>query len=113
MDGDSGTGKTFLCTILKNTGIEGFDLVSINYSNYGLLSKLSIKTLNDDSLVILDNADLYLTKDLIGQIFVSKAIFIVFTRNYLYFNRGNSCVCKVIYEDKRLQMRGDCDEDCI
>lgn len=62
--GAAGTGKTFLAKTLGQLTFKGYEVISVNYGNYKVISCEQISELGDSTLLILDNADLYMTKEL-------------------------------------------------
>lgn len=103
--GDSGTGKTFLAKVLEQLEIMGYEVVSIRYDNYKAISCDQIRLFSSNTLLVLDNADLYMTRELQNAILETKATCLIYIRDTCLFNISNSALCKVSYEGKELSIR--------
>ena len=103
--GDSGVGKTFLAKALHQLTLKSYKVISYGYENYMGISCDQIASLNDDSLLILDNADIYMTKELQRAVLQSHATCLIFVRDTTFFNSTNAALCKVVYKDKTLTLR--------
>lgn len=76
---NSGTGKTYLMTILSNYFMKkGLTVKFINYTNYyGKCIYKDIKDGMDCDILFLDNADLYMNNEIFKEIIKSMGIVIV------------------------------------
>lgn len=76
---NSGTGKTYLMTILSNYFMKkGLTVKLINYTNYyGNSIYKDIKDGMDCDILFLDNADLYMNNEIFKEIIKSRGIVIV------------------------------------
>lgn len=103
--GNSGTGKTFLAKVLGQLVMKGYEVVSIKFDNYKAISYEKISTFGDNTLLILDNADLYMSSELQRALLNNAATCLIFTRDTRFFNITNSALCIVNYEGKELSIR--------
>ncbi|MBR1742413.1 MAG: hypothetical protein IJ733_11230 [Lachnospiraceae bacterium] len=67
--GNSGTGKTYLYKIIRSINIGETDFAMIDWQNYTLLSLEEV--LDRCNFIIFDNAELYMTEELLKKIFHS------------------------------------------
>lgn len=105
VSGDSGTGKTFLVKVLAKLSLKGYDVITIKHDNYKGFSPEAVKKVSSNTLLLLDNADLYMSDKFKDAILQSNAICIIFTRSTVYFNGLNAGRCTVEYDNKRLCIR--------
>lgn len=103
--GNSGMGKTFLAKVLRQLVLKGYDVVSIRFDNYKAVSCEQISTFGDNTLLIIDNADLYMSKELQHAILNNTATCLIYTRDTRFFNITNSALCVVRYVGKELSIR--------
>ncbi len=90
--GNSGEGKTFFFDLVKNyLLLNGVKFTAIDHNNYGDPSKLPI-VVSGSEVVILDNADLYLTPELLEKIkAVSNSMLISIKNRYMYSMKDAEC----------------------
>lgn len=109
--GNSGTGKTYLSKVLLQLCDQGFKVLIFDFSNYVTCNTSLIKELKEDTILIFDNADLYMDSNLRDAILDTKATVLIFTRDTQYFTFMNSSVCVVSYDGQTLEVRGDRNDD--
>lgn len=102
----AGTGKTFLAKTLGQLTFKGYEVILVNYGNYKVISYEQISELGDNTLLILDNTNLYMTKELQQAILCNNVICLIFTRDTRFFNISNSALCVVEYSGKELSISG-------
>lgn len=101
----SGTGKTFLFTILKSYfQVTKTSYISIDYSNYEVLNNYDFS--GDTKVIILDNADLYMTGDMFSKLEKSNKLVIMSIKSIKGLNQRYMGFYNVIYtKDKMRVMR--------
>jgi ABC-type lipoprotein export system ATPase subunit len=66
---NSGTGKTFLFSLLFNyCSLNGVSIASLDYKSSNSSVNEIVEYCNNKSVVIFDNADLYLNRDILERI---------------------------------------------
>lgn len=103
--GDSGSGKTFLFSALTSYFI-------LNGINYGFLdyniSKDNaldiVKLYKDAEFILLDNADLYMTKELWQYISNAKSYFIIELKGWSNIIVKDMAICNVKYTSTMLTL---------
>lgn len=101
----SGTGKTFLFDILKSYFlVTKTSYISIDYSNYEVLNNYDFS--DDTKIIMLDNADLYMTGDMFSKLEKSNKLVIMSIKSIKGLNQRYMGFYNVIYtEDKIRVMR--------
>lgn len=91
--GNSGTGKTLLFnTIMSHCHINKIPYSYFNSSTLDTYSKSSmIENCKNKEIILMDNADLYLTKDMLDKIKSLGAKYILISKKSMYglFNMGD------------------------
>ena len=92
LEDNSGTGKTFLCTALRSyLADKGIPCLAINSKIFQHLDFQNL-ILDGKEVIILDNADLYLTDELLERLKKSTAIVIIALHDSLQFNFGKETI---------------------
>ena len=101
----SGTGKTFLFTMLKSYFLDtGISFISVDYTNYKILNGCDFS--DDTEVIILDNADLYMTGDMFSKLEKSNKSVIMSIKSIKGLNQRYMGFYNVIYtKDKMRVMR--------
>jgi chromosomal replication initiation ATPase DnaA len=102
--GKSGTGKTYLFALMKAYCVaNNISLTIINYNSV-LEPEDIIHGCAKSDIVILDNADLYLTKDILDALRVSAKYILISIKN-IYGLGGNMHYCNLKYESSKMLLR--------
>ena len=101
---DSGTGKSFFFETLKDyCKLKNIDYSFFNYQTSNTKNKLI--NVKDDELVIMDNADLYLTRDILNELKTGKCIIILSIKNFHNIGLRDSTLYTVDYTENRFTLR--------
>ena len=94
--GNSGIGKTFLFTAISSY----CEINDIPFCSFNSLSKVAVRdfNLNTVDLVIMDNADLYMNRELYLRVRESKAVVLICMKAYCGFDPGNSGEYKIDFD---------------
>lgn len=106
--GDSGSGKSFLLSLIeeKYSNDDNIHIACFDYKVARNINKDEmIKLAGDNDIVILENADLYMTKDLYQALSNDKCIVIASSKNYLSVPTELSGVYIVDYVDDKISTR--------
>jgi hypothetical protein len=104
-DGDSGTGKTYLFDLLSYYCLRKNIIYTL--VNYTLASKPAssiIELCNNSDIVVFDNADLYLTADMLDTVKASAKIIIVCLKD-AYGICTKPHLCKIKYTAGKMIVR--------
>ena len=99
----SGTGKTFLFTMLKSYFLDaGISFISVDYTSYKILDGYNFS--DDTKVVILDNADLYMTSDMFSKLEKSNKLVIMSIKSIKGLNQRYMGFYNVIYTKDKMQV---------
>ena len=99
----SGTGKTFLFTMLKSYFLDaGISFISVDYASYKILDGYDFS--DDTKVVILDNADLYMTSDMFSKLEKSNKLVIMSIKSIKGLNQRYMGFYNVIYTKDKMQV---------
>lgn len=77
-DSDSGTGKTYLFSVIHAYCLShGISVANINYHMPSFDEGLIIESCKNAKVVIFDNADLYLSNDIISKVYDSSDLILI------------------------------------
>lgn len=95
--GDSGTGKTFLFTILESY----LTRKNVSYCLFNYSSMNAVKGFDFDSVdvAILDNADLYMNKNIYMKVKKSHALVLICMHSYCGFDPDGSGEYEIDYKE--------------
>ena len=100
----SGTGKTFLFTMLKSYFLDtGISFISVDYTNYKILDSYDFS--DDINVIILDNADLYMNEKLFSNLDASEKLVVMSIKDIGNLNQKNMGFYRVIYKDTLLKVK--------
>lgn len=102
---DSGVGKSFLSIVLPQLNMRGFNVVVVKYDNFKTFDLNCLFRADEKTMVVFDNADIYMSEELKNAVISSEATCLIFTRDTRFFNVMNSGICVVSYDGKQLQIR--------
>ena len=99
--GYSGTGKTFMFEKINNYYANSKDfrvaLVDYNYSNKS--EELIVEFCKNTDLVLLDNADLYLTESLVNKLRSICRCIVISMKNTVFFHQNEVNILSVEYKN--------------
>lgn len=99
----SGTGKTFLFTMLKEYFLnKKIPFIGINYSNYRILDNYDFSS--NIKVFILDNADLYMNEDMFSKLEKSNKLVIMSIKNIKGLNQRYMGFYNVIYTEEKMRV---------
>ena len=99
----SGTGKTFLFTMLKSYFLDaGISFISVDYTSYKILNGYDFS--DDTKVIILDNADLYMTGDMFSKLEKSNKLVIMSIKSIKGLNQRYMGFYNVIYTKDKMQV---------
>lgn len=108
--GSSGTGKTFLFNTIASYCVS--NKISYALIDYKIVASgdesLILSHCRNKSLIILDNADLYLTSELFNNIINLKLTIILSIKATFGLNMENAHLYTVTYKDSLLKTRRVC-----
>ena len=97
----SGTGKTFLFSILEcYFEYEDIKYCSFNYLNYRALENYDF---SGAEVVILDNADLYMSEELFNRLEKSNKLEVMSIRSIGMLEMKNMGFYKICYKDDKIR----------
>lgn len=100
----SGTGKTFLFTMLKSYFLDaGISFISVDYTNYKILDSYDFS--DDTEVIILDNADLYMNEKLFSNLDASGKLIVMSIKDIGNLNQKNMGFYRVLYKDTLLKVK--------
>lgn len=100
----SGTGKTFLFTMLKSYFLDaGISFISIDYTSYKILDGYDFS--DDTKVIILDNADLYMNEKLFSSLDASEKLIVMSIKDIGNLSQKNMGFYRVLYKDTMLKVK--------
>lgn len=100
----SGTGKTFLFTMLKSYFLDaGISFISVDYTSYKILDSYDFS--DDTEVIILDNADLYMNEKLFSNLDASEKLIVMSIKDIGNLNQKNMGFYRVLYKDTLLTVK--------
>lgn len=103
MSNFSGTGKTFMFTIIKEYCRDnGIKCIYCDYSSVGQSEEQILQWCKDADIVIFDNADLYLTPKIVEKLKNAGKMQIISIKAYLNYNMRYAGVYDVIFTNDSL-----------
>lgn len=100
----SGTGKTFLFTMLKSYFLDaGISFISVDYTSYKILDSYDFS--DDTEVIILDNADLYMNEKLFSNLDASGKLIVMSIKDIGNLNQKNMGFYRVLYKDTLLTVK--------
>ena len=108
LNSDSGTGKTFLLnTLAKSCGLCGVPSILINYNSLDSIPEL-FKSIKDGEfkVVLLDNADLYLTNDLLNYIKDVDCVIVIAMKQLYNIYCEGAKVCYTELDSRKCTLYG-------
>lgn len=100
----SGTGKTFLFTMLKSYFLDtGISFISVDYTNYKILDSYDFS--DDNKVIILDNADLYMNEKLFSNLESSEKLIVMSIKDIGNLSQKNMGFYRVLYKDTMLKVK--------
>lgn len=100
----SGTGKTFLFTMLKSYFLDaGISFISVDYTSYKILDSYDFS--DDTEVIILDNADLYMNEKLFSNLDASGKLIVMSIKDIGNLNQKNMGFYRVLYKDTLLKVK--------
>jgi hypothetical protein len=105
--GNSGTGKTYLFTVLYSyCSVNNISCVYIDYKMVASSNEsLIFEQCKNKKLILLDNADLYLTSELFNKIKSLDATIIISKKTSFGLNMTGVHLYKLLYENGKIQTR--------
>lgn len=106
VDGDSGTGKSYLCQIIR-TIQESFGNSEYNVDNIVLINKMNKSSLRDynNKLIIIDRAELLLNEDDTNYITMDgRNRYLIFARYPIGLGISPNYFAKMIRDNKKLYL---------
>ena len=101
----SGTGKTFLLHAIESFCLNQNIEYSFYNCRYCILDEESIKNLCKDShVVLLDNADLYLTNELLSWFKTQNMVVLICMKNTSHLDMEGVIKYAVDYKDQRVRI---------
>ena len=102
--GDSGTGKTFIFSIIDYyCSINQIKCVNVNYAIASAMGKDLISICNRHDIVILDDADLYITNDILKQIKAKHIL--VGIKSQFGLTKADAGLYRVKYTEDSIDLR--------
>lgn len=100
---NSGTGKTYLLTVLRDYAVRmKLKFCSFNYEAENISEQDIINIVKDKELVLFDNADLYLTNNILKICKDNSITTIISLKDVVSYDLKESGYYRVIYKDGHL-----------
>lgn len=103
LNGDSGSGKTFLLRVLESY----LSRKNISYCLFNYSSMAAVNGFGFDSVdvVMLDNADLYMNRDIYMKAKKSHALVLICMHSYCGFDPDGSGEYVIVHEERTNTLR--------
>lgn len=109
---ESATGKTFMVSILKDDRAAlNVNLICVDYTNFEQASML-ISLATKNTLVILDNADIYLDREISKLIRDSEASFLIICKSVRNLAISKAGFYKAEFCNSKLEVKKDTRWNC-
>ncbi|MBE5869898.1 MAG: hypothetical protein E7294_01360 [Lachnospiraceae bacterium] len=105
--GYSGTGKTFLFDRINDyyANSKELNVTLINYQFCDKKEDLIVEFCEKSDLILLDNADLYLTESLIDKLRAECKCIVISMKNTVFFSHNEITVLSVEYDNHLIRTK--------